>query len=287
MTMEVAGKDMARGRSKNRRRVDPAQRAAAIQGLAERLAPALLRVTLAVLAVAGATGTVGLLYQWALTSTAFELRTIQFSGLHRATEGELTKAAGLAPGVNLFELDSDATAKAMGSHPWVKSVAVRRNFPSRVRVDVVEHQPVALASLGDLYLVDADGEPFKRAQPGEAVDLPLVSGVDRDSYTASPQAVAARLRGAIEAAQAFESAGRAVGGRVSEVRLEALGSTVFLTSGLEVHLGEGAPAEELGRLARVAAELSKRGLVAQVIRLDNRVRPGWVTVKLSQVGLGR
>ena len=36
---------------------------------------------------------------------------------------------------------------------------------------------MALVSLGDLYVVDAEGAPFKRCSREDAVDLPLVTGV--------------------------------------------------------------------------------------------------------------
>jgi len=55
----------------------------------------------------------------------------------------------------------------MAAHPWVDQVHVARRFPRSLAVSVKEHDPVALVALGDLYLVDSDGRPFKKIQAGD------------------------------------------------------------------------------------------------------------------------
>ncbi|HYX91543.1 MAG TPA: cell division protein FtsQ/DivIB, partial [Myxococcaceae bacterium] len=154
-----------------------------------------------------------------------------------------------------------------------------RHFPSAVSVRVVEHEPAALVALSDLYLLDREGEPFRRLQPGDAVDLPLVTGVSRESYMQDPAAAADSFRRALAALDAFARVEK--GERISEIHVEARGLTFFTASGTELRWGDGPSPERLARLARVRAELARRGLSAEVIHLENRVRPGWVAVKLS------
>ncbi|HEX4622053.1 MAG TPA: cell division protein FtsQ/DivIB, partial [Myxococcaceae bacterium] len=101
---------------------------------------------------------------------------------------------------------------------------------------------------------------------------------------ASPRHAAERFRGALEWLAAYDASDRPTGARLSEVKVEPLGFTLVTSSGVEVHVGDRPPAEELARLSRVAAELGRRGLTAQVVRLDNRVRPGWVAVKTASKG---
>jgi cell division protein FtsQ len=274
------GNHVAFGRGRNRRRIDAAQRAAAVRGAASRWGPPLTRVLVTVIALVGLVFGGREAYAWASSSPQFGLRAITFHGLRRANEGELCRLAGLSPGQNLFQLDLGALAHSMASHPWVRSVDLRRQFPSSVVVVVTEQEPVALVSLGDLYMLNRDGEPFKRVQAGDAIDLPLVTGVDRELYVSSPRVAVERLRRALSALSAYEASDRAVGPQLSEIRLEADGFTLVSATGVEVHLGEAA---ELARLSRVMSELQRRRLTAEVIRLDNRVRPGWVTVKIASM----
>ena len=116
---------------------------------------------------------------------------------------------------------------------------VTRRFPDRVSVEVAEHVPAALAVLGDLYVLDEEGEPFKRVTPGDGLDLPLVTGLDREAYVTDPAAARERLRAALEVARAYDalSPARRSGCPRSGWRRTAL--ALVTVSGQEVRMGEG------------------------------------------------
>lgn len=264
---------MGFGRGKNRRRSDSAERAEAMKSIVSRAGSLFVRAgaVAAVLAVLFYGGRHA--WTWATHSPAFALRSITVTGTHRADGADLTRLAGLAEGENLFELDVGAATRAIEGHPWVRTARVTRHFPHGVSVEVEEHEPSALVSLGELYLVDKQGEPFKKLTAGDRLDLPLLTGLGREDYVKQPEATEALLREALEAASGFE--------RLSEIHLGQGELTVFTATGTEVRFGAEVSKEKLARWARVRAELKRRGLLAEVIHLDNRVRPGWVTVKVS------
>jgi cell division protein FtsQ len=272
---------MAFGRTRNRRRQDAAQQKEAVKGAVRTHGPGVLKV----LALTLSTGLLvwgGVaLREWALTSPRFDLAAVSFNGLQRASRVELLRLAALTKGQNLWTLDTGALERAMLQHPWVRTVEVTRRFPNRVSVEVTEHVPVALAVLGELYVLDEQGEPFKRVTPGDGLDLPLVTGLDREGYVSDPAVARERLRTALEVASAYARLSPDNAERLSEVRMEAQGVALVTASGQEVRLGEGDSEVKLERLARVRKELGQRGLAAEIIHLDNRARPGWVAVKLS------
>lgn len=273
---------MAFGKSKNRRRVDATQKKEAVKGAVRAHGPSAAKGLLAAVITAGLVWGGVELRAWALSSPRFQLQEVAFTGLSRASRAELVKLSGLAMGQNLFGLEVPALEKAMLQHPWVRSVEVTRHFPATVSVQVQEHTPEALVVLGDLYVLDAEGEPFKRVTPGDGLDLPLVTGVERDAYVKEPEAVRARLRAALEVSRAYAALKPGRHERLSEVRVEEGEALALVTvAGQEVRLGEGNTEAKLSRLVRVRRELSAKGLAADVIHLDNRARPGWVAVKLS------
>ena len=279
---------MAFGKSKNRRHQDAAQQKAAVVGAVRTHGPGVLKaIVLTGLTCALAWGAIET-RRWALTSPFFLLKETSFSGLHRALPGELLKLSGLTVGQNLWTLDTGALERAMATHPWLCDVEVRRHFPSSVVVEVREHVPAALVALGDLYLLDEDGEPFKRLQSEDALDLPLITGVEREDYLTDEPHTRERFKQALGLVAAYEAErgdagdkGREQGERLSEVRVEPGGMVLLLAEGTQVRMGEGAVEEKLQRLARVREGLKSKGLSADVIHLDNRTRPGWVAVKLS------
>jgi cell division protein FtsQ len=270
---------MAFRRGKNRRKIDAAERAAAFKGALARVLRVGVRVSIAIVLLSGAYFGAGRLHVWVTTSPRFALQAITFAGASRADPGELARSAGLVKGVNLFQLDLAAAQRALEQHPWVREAEVTRHFPAAVSVRIAEHVPAALVSMGDLYLLDREGEPFRRVQPGDALDLPLVTGVSRESYVQEPAAAAESFRRALAALDAYARLEK--GDRISEIHVEPRGLSFFTAAGTELRWGDGPSPERLARLSRVRAELARRGLTAEVIHLDNRVRPGWVAVKLS------
>ena len=253
--------------TKNRRKVD-------VKAAAAAHAPFALKLCGLALLIVGAGFGAQIGWQWAQVSPRFALQTIAISGNTRATDSELTRLGALGESQNLFQLDVAAIERALGSHPWVRTVEVTRRFPSRLGIAVTEHEPAAVVSLGELYLVNEDGLPFKRLQPQDDLDLPLITGLDRDGYTARPLEAHDRILSALEVLKAWSPA-------PSELRTSVHGVTVVQADGVEIRLGEGDIAAKLERLARVRKELQSRKLTAEVIRLDNRTRPDWVTVQVT------
>ena len=240
--------------------------------------PLLLRVVLTL----GAIGVLGWgllsLDGWASRSPRFALRTVRVRGLQRATEHELLRLANVGPGANLWSLDPTAVGQAMSAHPWVSSVEVTRSLPDTLVLRVEEREPVALAALGDLYVVDAQGVPFKRVSASDRLDLPLLTGISRDAAAQDPGGTAARFREALAVADAYRQAFPRP--RLSEVLVDEASFQLLTADGVRVVLGRSATTEQLHRLQRVRDELQQRGVAAAAIHLENRVRPGWVAVQL-------
>jgi cell division protein FtsQ len=160
-------------------------------------------ITLAV--IAGAAGTLFLGYRWLTGSARFALARVEVRGAHLLEEADVEAAVRPAMGENLFRIPLEAVEQRLRSEPWVADVAVRRRLPDHLVVEIDEHRPAAVVDLDGLYLADASGRAFKRADlaRGEAVGLPLVTGVERDTYRRRPDEAQARIRDALAAAGAY------------------------------------------------------------------------------------
>jgi cell division protein FtsQ len=274
---------LIRGR-KNRRRIDQAEVKAAAIGVAAR---ALRLVGLAIVLSAVAIGaTLGGREgrEYLLTSRTFALAEIAFEGNRRAPEGELLGLSGVRLGDNIFETDVLSAERAMASHPWVKRVSIERLYPRRLMVRVIEHEPKAIAEMGRLYYVNEAGKVFKKLSPGEDGDFPLFTGVSREEFLAREEEASGLFREALLSLAVYREHGLDARAPVSEVRVDRVeGLTLFCGSeAVAVKLGFKDYAEKFSRLDRLFGELSRRGARAEVIRLDNRTRPGWVAVQLAE-----
>jgi cell division protein FtsQ len=267
---------VARGR--NRRRVDrdPAEER-------RRLARALSLVAWPAGAVAILAVLALLAWRVGVAGDLFRIRELRFEGLSRATEQELRELSPVQRGDHLALCDTALVEAALRNHPWVASVEVRRSLPAALDVRVVERRAAALVDLGGLYLVDTAGEVFKRAVPGDGLDLPVVTGIGRDAWVERRPEVEPLLSAALALVDRWAERGLDRRKPISEIHIDSdYGTTLWAgAEGMEVRLGHGALAEKLARLEQVLAAVEAEGRTAEVLHLDNRRRPEWVAVRFA------
>jgi len=222
---------------------------------------------------------------WATRSDAFALRQVVFTGLVHAREPLLLRASGLKQGENLFRLDLSRAARALEAQPWVASARLSRRLPGTVVVAVAEHRPAALVRFGALYVLDEEGHVFKRAEPDDGLDLPIVAGLSREAWLDRKPEEQLRLYGALHLLDTWQAAGFKVAS-LSEVRLDEGGGYTLFDRGAEgtvqeIRLGGSDISLELQRLAQVRAALARRGERAIRIDLDNPARPDRAAATLA------
>jgi len=97
-------------------------------------------------------------------------RNIVVTGLGAVAQDEVTTAAGVAPGTPLLQVDTDAVAERVAAIRRVASARVQREYPSTLRVTVVERVPVVVKDYPDgPHLFDRDGVDFAIAPPPPGV----------------------------------------------------------------------------------------------------------------------
>jgi cell division protein FtsQ len=222
-------------------------------------------------------------WRHAIQGELLRIREIRFEGLSRASAQELLELSPVQRGDHLLLSDTSLVEVALRRHPWISSVEVRRSLPPALEVKVTERRAAALVDLGGLYLVDAEGEVFKRALPGDGLDLPVVTGITRDDWVERRAEVEPLLHAALALFDRWAERGLDRRAPVSEIHISAdYGTTLWAgADGLEVRLGQGALPEKLARLERVLSAVEAEGRRPEVLHLENRRRPDWVAVRFA------
>jgi len=255
---------------------DPAEQRRTLARVASLVLPPIVALT--VFAAGGY-----LTWRHALQGDLLRIHEVRFEGLARTSAQELLELSPVQRGDHLLSCDTDLVEAALRRHPWVSSVEVRRTLPPALEVRVVERRAAALVDLAGLYLVDSDGEVFKRALPGDGLDLPVITGVARDDWIERRAEVEPLLKAALALLDRWAERGLDRRTPVSEIHIDAeYGTTLWAgPDGLEVRLGHGALPEKLARLERVLTAVEADGQRAEVLHLENRRRPDWVAVRLA------
>jgi len=237
----------------------------------------------AVAVLGAASGGVWASYRWLTTSPRFAITAITVQGTHRVTADDLRAALPVRVGDNVF-VELAEVARAARDNPWIAAAAVHRILPHTIAIEVREHTAAAIVELGELYLADASGHPFKRAvlELGEGEGLPIITGIGRASYAANPDAAAATAKDAIAAFAGWQAAARPA---IGEVHVDPHGAVTLHTYDQAIAIQLGPLGAGLGArmhtfdAAWAGLSDAERGRT-RAIHLD--ARPDHVTVAFAK-----
>ena len=116
----------------------------------------------AVLLLVGAVALGLLLYFTPLMS----VREVAVDGIQAVQRDDVLNAMGVRNGTPLLQVDTDVVADRVAAIRRVASARVQREYPSTLRITIVERVPVAVKDFPDgSHLFDRDGVDFATAPP--------------------------------------------------------------------------------------------------------------------------
>ncbi len=191
---------------------------------------------------------------------------VTISGASRLTEREVLNLAGVSPKDSVPFFDVEAAREKLEKTPLIKQASVRKLYPDRLAIDLVERTPSALWQRGgEVNTIAADGAIIDELRDARLDNLPFVVGDDANARLGEFLGLldnAEELRPKIEA-------GVLVGGRRWDFHMK---------SGVEVKLPEFAPGAAVATLLKL--ERQSRILERDILWLDLRT-PGRAFARLS------
>lgn len=174
-------------------------------------------------------------------------RTIVVTGVGAVSQDDVIAAAAVKQGTPLLQIDTDEVAERVATIRRVASARVQREYPSTLRITIVERIPVVVKDFPDgPHLFDRDGVDFATGPPP-----PNLPYLDTDNPGPSDPPTKAALE--VMTALRPEVAGQVA--RVSAPSPAAI--TLTLGDGREVVWGTTARTEE--KAEKLAALLTQPG----------------------------
>ncbi|BBX52802.1 FtsQ-type POTRA domain-containing protein [Mycolicibacterium poriferae] len=183
-------------------------------------------------------------------------RSIEVTGLGVLPQEDVVAAAAVAPGTPLLQVDTDAVAGRVASIRRVASARVQRQYPSTLRITVVERVPVVVKDYPDgVHLFDEDGVDFATGPPP-----PGVPYLDTENPGPNDPATKAALK-------VMTSLRPEVAGQVGRISAPSVASiTLTLVDGRTVVWGTTDRTEE--KALKLAALLTQPGQTYDVSSPD-------------------
>jgi cell division protein FtsQ len=197
----------------------------------------------------------------------FDIDLVTIMGSRGLTETEVLAAAGITDRNSLLFLDVAEVRDRLRQIPLIKEVSVRKLYPDRLLIELVERDPFAIwQKEGKLLVVATDGTPIQELTDQRFTDLPFVVG-----------------KGANERVSEFLKIIDNAGDLRSRIRAGILVGerrwTLKMTNGLDVKLPENDPEAAIVQFARLARD--SRLLDKDLVSIDLRV-PGRMYARLTE-----
>jgi cell division protein FtsQ len=212
-----------------------------------------LKLVLATIGLTALTVALGLVLYFTPVMSA---RSIIVTGIGAVTRDEVLGAAQVRLDTPLLQIDTDGVADRVAAIRRVASARVQRQYPSALRITIVERVPVVVKDFPDgPHLYDRDGVDFATAPPQPALPyLDVDNPGPSDPATKAALAVLLALRPEIVA-----QVGRIAAPSVASI-------TLTLTDGRTVIWGTNERTDE--KAQKLAALLTQPGRIYDVSSPD-------------------
>lgn len=200
---------------------------------------------------------------------------VRVEGTHYLDAARVLRVSGLAKGQDWFRLDLERARQALLLDPRIASADVARQLPCRVRLRIVEREPVMLVSHGVPWEIDTAGVLLPPLEPGVVADVPFLVGPQFAGLPAGAQVHRAEVRRGLAWVRALSERELQLAGQVSEVDVSDSSLTgLTLLDGTRI-LASGWPpgTRRLSSLRVVLSDLKARGTTAKEVdlRFENQV----------------
>ncbi len=204
---------------------------------------------------------------WFARTLGLGVEVVTVSGATHLSEPRILTIAGIDSRKSLPFFDVAEARARLEADPLVKQASVRKLYPNRVVIDIVERTPYAVWQQdGDVRAIAADGAPIDEVNDDRYASLPFVVGEGANGQVRE----FAALLDAMDELKPRVEAGVLVGQRRWNLHLK---------SGIDVKLPEADPEAAVASLVRL--ERQSRILERDALAIDLRV-PGRVFVRLSE-----
>ncbi len=197
--------------------------------------------------------------------TLLPIKSIQLSGsFQNIDEDEVVSSLQQFIGEGFFSLDITRVQKTLGDKPWVEAVSIRRIWPDRLRIIIVENKPVARWDSDHLI---SDKAVVFRAQTEDFAQLPEVNSA---SDSASQ---------ILRFYYALETRFGSLNERVAMLRKDSRGALdIELENGLKIKLGREDIERKIDRFVAIYPQhiYPRRNQIQQLdLRYSNGFAVAW------------
>ena len=111
----------------------------------------------------------------------FKIKVIKCNGNEKLTESEIIIASHIGMGHNIYRTSLDAAKSGILQLPYVDSAELKRVFPNKIEITVVERNPVAYYVEGNNFVyIDKTGKVLEKKEKSEGVEIAVIENLESE-----------------------------------------------------------------------------------------------------------
>tara|TARA_Y100000768_G_scaffold368240_1_gene332013 strand:- start:965 stop:1729 length:765 start_codon:yes stop_codon:yes gene_type:complete len=137
---------------------------------------------------------------WCISSNNLILKNISISNTKIIDNKEFYNLVNRFRGKPLEEIKIDSITKIIEDHPYVEAVRVSKWYPSKIKVELIEREPIAILNISPMVLLDKYGFvlPYKTSKMN--FNLPILNNFNTnlDFYPYGNKALSENVTNCVE-----------------------------------------------------------------------------------------
>ncbi|MDK2798876.1 MAG: cell division protein FtsQ [Clostridiales bacterium] len=118
-----------------------------------------------------------------LFSPFFNIININVKGNKTIDSQSIIDASGIEKGINIFRVNIGEAKQNICQIPYIDSVKINRNLPSRITITVIERKPVGyIPFMGSYILIDRKGNVLEVVSQLTNKNLPIIRGLKFNEF---------------------------------------------------------------------------------------------------------
>jgi cell division protein FtsQ len=214
-------------------------------------------------------------YQYLLTVPYFCIKSpdaIKIDGHVLSHPAAILQEMHLQPGTSLLAIQPAKVEKALLRQPWIERAELTRLWPDHIRIQIREHEPLALVKLEHkLYLMDTKGILFKVMEPIDPHDFPVITGLQAEHFQRVEGNMTSLLAKVFDFMELLQDKNNPLNlATVSEINVDSeRGLTIYPSElNMGVSIGFQGHSQKLANLQKVLPHLKQTGDLASIEKID-------------------
>ena len=117
---------------------------------------------------------------WSLISNNLILEDISISNTKIIEKNEFYDIASRFLGKQLEDVDIASVSKIIEEHPYVEAARVSKWYPSKIKIELIEREPIAILNVEPMILLDKNGFVLPNKIAKSNFNLPILNNFSSD-----------------------------------------------------------------------------------------------------------